>query len=143
MKEDVVAFVKEHIVATVSTCDGLHSHGVPVFYIFVKDDNAFYFLTKNKTQKHINIEINNKTALTIFTESPPTVFTANCVAEVIDFTSGVHKEYITKLVTIHSSQECYPTPISTLIDGDLSLVKLNVENCKLRSYKNEIDLLGA
>ncbi len=143
MEENVVAFVQEHLIAVVSTHDGSKSNGVPIYYLFEKGDNAFYFLTKNTTQKHVNIEKNNKASLTIFTEDPPTVFTADCVAEVIDFKSVEHIEHVNKLVAIHSSQECYPTPISMLKDGDFSLIKLSVENCRIKFYKEDIDLLYA
>ncbi len=143
MKENVASFIEEHIVAIVSTCDGLQPNGVPILYLYIKDDDAFYFLTKNNTRKHVNIENNNKASLTVFAEDPPTVFTADCVAEVFDFQSEKYREHVNKLVAIHSSQKCYPTPISTLKDGNLSLIKMSVENCKLESYKNDIDLLRA
>ncbi len=143
MKANMASLVKEHLVAIVSTCDGLRPNGVPIYYLYVEDVNAFYFLTNSNTQKHINIERNNKTTLTIFTENPPTVFTANCVAEVLNFKSEEHQDHVNKLVAIHSSQECYPTPISTLKDGRVSLIKLSVENCKLKSYERDIESLRA
>jgi uncharacterized pyridoxamine 5'-phosphate oxidase family protein len=143
MKENVISFVEENWVAYISTYDGSSSCGVPIYYLFVENDNAFYFLTKNKTKKYANIQKNNKASLTIFTENPPTVFTAVCAGEVFDFKSMEHIEYVNKLVAIHSSQECYPTPILTLKAGGLSLIKLRVKSCRLKSYKKNIGLLSA
>jgi hypothetical protein len=138
---DWVSFVEKHFVAIVSTHDSVTSYGVPIYYYFVKDDNAFYFITKSETKKYANIYNNKKASLTIFTENPPTVFTANCVAELIDFETYDCVKIKNKLVEIHSTQEFYPSPISTLTEGILSLIKLNVRDCKLKSYKKDIDLL--
>ena len=143
MKKKEVSFVQEHSIAIVSTYGGLRVNGVPIYYLFIKEDNAFYFLTNNQTQKHANIEENNKAAITIFTENPPVVFTASCVAEVFDLKSEEYSEHIYKLVAIHSSREFYPTPLLTFKNGDISLIKLSVEGSKLKSYKEVIDLLKA
>jgi len=138
-----ISFIQKHFVAIVSAHDSVTSGGVPIYYYFVKDDNAFYFITKSETKKHANIINNKKASLTIFTENPPTVFTANCVAELIDFETTDCVRIKNKLVEIHSTREFYPSPISTLKVGHLSLVKLNVKDCKLKSYRKDINLLNA
>ena len=140
---DWISFVEKYFVAVISTHDSVTSNGVPIYYLFVKDDNAFYFITKSETKKNINIKNNNKASLTIFTENPPTVFTANCVSELIDYKTDDCLKIINKLVAIHSTQKFYPSPISTIRDGILSLVKLNVKDCKFKSYKKDINLLNA
>ena len=137
------SFVQKHFVAIVSTHDSVASHGVPIYYYFVKDNNAFYFITKSGTKKHANIKNNKKASLTIFTENPPTVFTANCIAELIDFDTDDCAKIRNKLVEIHSTQEFYPSPIFTLKEGVLVLAKLNVTDCDFKLYMDEINLLNA
>ncbi len=137
------SFVQKHHVAIVSTHDSVTPNGVPIYYYFVKDDNAFYFITKSETIKYANIKKNKKASLSIFTENPPTVFTANCVAELIEFETNDYINIKNRLVEIHSTQEFYPSPISTVKDGILSLVKLIVNDCKLESYKKDINMLNA
>jgi len=139
---DWVPFVEKQFVGIVSTHDNVTSNGVPIYYYFVKDDNAFYFITKSETIKYANIKKNKKASISIFAESPPTVFTANCVAELIEFETNDYIKIKNKLVEIHSSQEFYPSPISTVKNGILSLVKLIVNDCKLKSYKKDINMLN-
>ncbi len=143
MKKQTVSFIQEGIIATISTCDGLIAHGAPIFYIFIEEENAFYFLTNTQTEKHANIEKNNNAAISIYTETPPIVFNANCVAEICDFKSGEYSEHVSRLVAMHSSQAFYPTPVSTFKDGEISLIKLNVECSDLKQYKKDIDSLSA
>ena len=50
------SFVQKHHVAIVSTHDSVTPNGVPIYYYFVKDDNAFYFITKSETIKYANIK---------------------------------------------------------------------------------------
>ncbi len=136
-----ILFIQKYFVAIVSTSDGQETQGVPIYYVFSEDDNAFYFITKKGTKKFINIEKNRKASLTIYTDRPPIVFTANCTAELFDFQSEQHASIANQLVVIHSSQDYYPSPISTLAGKDISLIKLNMENFELKSYKEDIELL--
>jgi len=138
-----VSFAQKHFIALVSTHNNVTSNGAPIYYYFAKDDNAFYFITKSETIKYTNIKKNNKASLSIFTENPPTVFTANCAAELIEFETNDYINIKNKLVEIHSTQEFYPSPISTVKDGILSLVKLTVNDCKLKSYNKDINMLNA
>ncbi len=143
MNKKTKAFVQEHYIAIVSTHDRRMPHGVPVYYIYVEEDNAFYFITKSETKKSTNLKQNKQAALTVVKENPPTVFTADCEAELLDFYSDDYVWIKNKLVEIHSTQDYYPSPISTLKNGEFSLIKLNVKNSNLKAYKKEIDLLSA
>ena len=143
MKTRWASFIQEHYIAIVTTHDNAWPQGVPIFYIFEKDENAFYFVSKSGTKKHANIQINNKASLTIYTETPPTVFTANCIAELSDFGSDKRVTIKNKLVEIHSTLDYYPSPLATLKDGVLTLVKLSVKSCSLKPYKKDIELLSA
>ncbi len=143
MKKQQVSFVQEHSIAIVSTSDNSDVYGAPIYYQFEQKENSFYFLTFSNTQKHANIEENKKAFLTIFNENPPTVFTAHCVGELLDSSKVEYSDIMLKLVAIHSSRECYPTPLATMKDGEVSLIRLNVESTEFKAYKVDIDLLRA
>jgi len=135
MNKPCVSFVKENFIAVISTQDNLRPYASPVYYYFSEDENTFYFITNSTTKKYSNIREKNQVSLTIFSEHPPRVFTANCTAQLSDFETSDKTDIKNKLVEIHSSQEFYPSPISSLEKGKISLVKLNAKNCKLKSFK--------
>ncbi len=143
MESHIVEFIQKHFIGIVSTHDGGHPHGTPIFYVYDEDKEVFFFVTKNRTKKYTNLENNKKASLTIFSENPPITFTANCNAELFDFESCDYMKIKNKLVNIHSTQDFYPTPIATLKDGVISLVKLNVIDCNFNSYISSINLLRA
>ncbi len=141
MNKDNKSFITERIVGIISTTNGQSMHGVPVYYHYVDYENAFYFLTKTVSIKYSNLGINNKASFTIFNEDPPEIFTADCEAELLSINDDNCSEKFIKLVEIHSSQIGYPTPVSTMTEGLLAIVKLNVIDFNYRSYIQDINLL--
>ena len=101
----------------------------------------FYFLTKTESRKYSNLEKNNKVSISIYSENPPVVYSAECVAELIDISDGNYSEKFTKLVQLHVNQQDDPTPVSTMREGLLAIVKLNVINFDYKSYIQDITAL--
>ncbi|MCP4078115.1 MAG: pyridoxamine 5'-phosphate oxidase family protein [Gammaproteobacteria bacterium] len=141
MNKDIKSFITERIIGIISTTNGQTLHGVPVYYHYVDYENAFYFLTKTVSKKYSNLEKNNKASFTIFNEDPPKIFTADCEAELLNINEDNCSDKFIKLVEIHSSQQGYPTPVSTMTEGLLALVKLNVNDFDYKSYIQDINLL--
>jgi uncharacterized pyridoxamine 5'-phosphate oxidase family protein len=138
MKNDELIFIEKHSVGIVSTCENGEPHGVPIYYHFNKEQEAFYFITKNKTKKYSNLEKNNKAFFTIFNEDPQVVFTAKCEVELLDCMESDCKEVIGSLIDVHSKQEYYPTPVEMLEEGSLRLVRLNTKEHKFVSYQKGV-----
>jgi hypothetical protein len=135
MDHDVISFLQECVVGVLSSCNNEEIHSVPVYYHFDATQNAFFFITKSKSNKITNIQKNKKASFSIYSESLPRVFTAKCSAEIFDVNNNLEFiETFRKLVEIHSTREYYPSPISTIKDGELKLVKLAVLDHQYKSY---------
>lgn len=50
-------------------------------------------------------------------------------------------DIIKKLAEVHSTREYYPSPIASMKDGELKLVKLKVLDYLFKSYVSEYDLI--
>ena len=134
MEKQSLDFIKEHSVAVLSTCSDGEPHGVPVYYLFVEEQNKFYFLTKDSTRKYNNLQKNSKAFLSIYDENPQAVFTADCDVHLID-RQGNFEEILSKLVDIHGEQAHQPTPASIQKEGSLRLVELTISKDRYVSYK--------
>lgn len=133
MEADVKDFVKDHSVGIISTCDNNEPHGVPVYYYF--DGDKFYFATKSKTKKIENIESNGNVFLMIYREEPQAVFTAKCKATLMDYKDSGCMGIVKHLVGVHASQDYYPTPLTALKEGNITVVELEVREHQFKSYK--------
>ncbi|MBT3203059.1 MAG: pyridoxamine 5'-phosphate oxidase family protein [Gammaproteobacteria bacterium] len=141
MNKAIKSFINKHIIGIVSTSNDRSVHAVPIYYHYIDHENAFYFFTRTASKKYSNLEKNNKASFTIFNEDPPVVFTADCEAELLNIDEGNYSDIFIKLVEIHSSQLGYPTPISTMAEGLLTLVKLNIIDFNYKSYIQDINSL--
>lgn len=141
MQKHIQSFITENIVGLLSTCNDQVAHGVPVFYLYLEPDNAFYFITKTESKKYFNLSENRMASLTIFSESPPTVFTAECRADILEFSFDKYAQIINSLIDMHSTQDYYPSPISTLKKGVLKLIKLEIIGFNYNSYGKDIEKL--
>lgn len=138
MSEDLLNFINSETVGVISTVNVKDSkpHSSPIYYFFSSDNESFYFITKDTTQKVGNIKDNSNVDFVIFSNSPQRVFRAECSAEIVTDDEG-SSEFISKLIDVHTHQEYYPTPISALKEGKLSLVRLKVLDYKYNVYKKK------
>lgn len=136
MDHNINSFLKESVVGVLSTSNNDEIHSVPVYYFHEATENAIYFITKSKSTKVTNIKKSKKASFSIYSETLPRVFNARCSAEVFDINNNSLKsiEIVRKLAELHSTREYYPSPISTIKDGDLRLVKLSVLDFHYKSY---------
>jgi hypothetical protein len=135
MQKNVQTFLTESTVGLLSTYNDLKPHGVPVFYLFKTEEKAFYFITKTESRKYINLAKNGVASFTIFCEKPPTVFTAECHTEILEFSFEKYSAIIKKLIDMHSTQDYHPSPISIHRKGLLKLIKLKISDFHYRSYQ--------
>jgi nitroimidazol reductase NimA-like FMN-containing flavoprotein (pyridoxamine 5'-phosphate oxidase superfamily) len=135
MDYHVISFLQECVVGVLSTYSHGEIHSVPVYYYHDETENAFYFITKSKSSKVTNIQKSKKASFSIYSEALPRVFNAKCSAEIFDVKNDSESmEIIRKLAEVHSTREYYPSPISSIKDGDLKLVKLTVLDYQYKSY---------
>ena len=136
MQKHIKSFINESSVGLIATCDHQKPHAVPVYYLLIEAENAFYFMTKTASNSYLNLKNNGRASITIFSEKPPTVYTANCESEILEFSveeySGIRK----KLIAMHATEDYYPSPVSTLRKGELKLVKLNILDSNYQSYSH-------
>lgn len=138
MNEETVKFLEERTVGVIGTSKDNTPHCVPIYYYFDKDAESFYFVTKSKTQKAENIVSNSKVFITVFSEEPQATFGARCDATILESNDADQKRVINELIGVHSGQEYFPTPLSALKDGDLTLVKLKIEDHNFSFYKQKL-----
>ena len=141
MGQHMKTFIKQQLIGLVSTCDGSTTHGVPIYYVYDDTQNCFYFLTKTASRKYSNLEKNNKASISIYSETPPVVYSADCVAELLEISDENCSEKFKQLVELHVSQKDSPTPISTMRGGLLVIVKLNIIDFDYKSYIQDISEL--
>jgi uncharacterized protein YhbP (UPF0306 family) len=134
MDTHLKSFLDECAVGVLSTCDKQEIHTVPVYYCFIEAQKAFYFLTKDKSTKTSILEKNNKANFSIYSETYPRVFTSRCRAEILDIDCPEGGEVVKKLAEVHSTREYYPSPIYTMKQGSLKLVKLNLLDFTFKNY---------
>lgn len=139
MQKHIKTFINENFVGLISTCGDQKPHGVPIYYLLVKEENAFYFMTKTASKSYLNLKKNCAASITIFSETPPAVYTADCETEILEFSMDEYSEIRKKLIGMHSTQDYYPSPVSTLKKGDLKLIKLKIIDFNYQSYSKDID----
>lgn len=139
MDHHISSFLEESVVGVLSTCNNGEIHSVPVYFYHDDTDNAFYFITKSKSTKVNHLKKNKQASFSIYSEALPRVFNAKCAVEIFDVqTNSLENiEIIRKLAEVHSTREYYPSPISTIKDGELKLVKLIVLDYQYKSYTAE------
>lgn len=142
MNNQAILFINQQNTGSVSTFDGAKPYGVPVFYLYVAEHNAFYFLTKTTSKKYANLQKYKVASFSVFANSPPVVYTADCSVELLDLMNKNHSDILKKLVSIHSTQDYYPSPISTLTEDSTSLVKLTITDYNFKSYSEDIKKLS-
>lgn len=136
MDYHISSFLKDSVVGVLSTLNNDEIYSVPVYYLHDKTENALYFITKSKSTKVKNIQKNKKVTFSVYSETLPRVFSAKCSAEILDVNDNSLDtiEIIRKLAEVHSTREYYPSPISTIKDGELKLVKLTFVDYYYKSY---------
>ena len=138
MEKNIITFIKEHSLATLSTCADNKPHGVPIYYYYSTEENTFYFVTKSETRKIANLKANPIAFLSVTRTNPPAVFTADCEAKIYTQDINTDKKRLDiakKLIKIHTEQEYYPTPLHSLKDGDLTFVSLQIKTHSYNDYR--------
>lgn len=132
-------FILDHHLAVIATCSGDNPHCTPVYYLYDEEKNLFYFVTKDETRKFSNIKDNKKVFLSIFNEKPQQVYSANCKAKILSQKKAGFDEVIERLIEIHAEQDYFPTPLSYLKEGKLSLIELSPEDSQFNSYHKKTE----
>lgn len=138
LEPGVQDFIQNHSVGVISTCSGNKPHAVPIYYFYDPEKNHFYFVTKSETKKVLNILENKNTFLTIYKEDPQATFTAECEARLLEHVEPDYTNITNHLINIHSIQDYYPTPLTMLKEGNLTLVELKVLSHTFRSYRQNV-----
>ncbi len=137
------SFLEECVVGVLSIYKNAEIHSVPVYYYYHQVEKAFYFMTKSKSAKIDYLTKNNKASFSIYSERLPRAYNAQCKAEIVDL-DGHHKvkaiHIIKRLAEVHSTQEYYPSPIASMKEGELKLIKLKVLDYQFNTYVPEFEL---
>ena len=141
MDNTVISFLADHSVGVLSTCNDGKPYGSPVYYHFTPEQKAFYFLTKNQSRKYLELNTNTQASFSVFSEAPPTSFLAECTAEILEFSLKAYQSIITRLIEIHSTRDYYPSPISTMMEGELKLIRLDLIDFSFNAYQRDIEKL--
>lgn len=130
------SFLGECVVGVLSTCHNDEIHSVPVYYFYRPSEKAFYFISKSKSQKIDLLKKNKSAAFVVYSETLPQTFTAQCRAEIVSLAKNDEQsnEIIKKLAEVHSTREYYPSPLSSMKEGELILVRLEVLDYQYKSY---------
>lgn len=134
MDQSVKSFLSQKVVGVLSSCDNGDVLTVPVYYVYDAEQDAFFFISKSKSSKISNIKKNNKVFFSVFSEKLPRVYNARCTADLHDIQSVGSFKIIKQLAEIHSTQEYYPSPIASIHEGELILVKLKVLESSFKSF---------
>lgn len=132
-KDAIGEFLRHHstgVLATVSE-EGQPSTST-IYYIVSKHDEIF-FLTKSGTTKSINLQQNNKAALTVVDTLQP--IAVNMTGSVIEITDTAQKDEVLQSVTklAYSLLHDY-APIIKLHKGSFAAMKFTPELAKLTDY---------
>lgn len=137
-------FIKQHPVGVLATASKTgEPHAAAVY--FVPDDNhSIYFLTKEDTQKHRNLQKNPRAAVTIYDAQTLETLQIEARAEILPDVSQFLELYNRILQASSRTTESERPPVSKLNAGDYFMYKLIPQSMRLADYskpdQGELDI---
>ncbi len=135
ISSEVRDFLLRQDIAVISSINRRGTVNGSVIYYLLGDENFFYFVTKNQTEKTQNILINPSVALTIFDEQERKTVQLEGVATIINEPNKI-KSVTSKLIKprVYAGSVAWP-PISLLIAGEFVVVCVQPTSMKFMDYK--------
>lgn len=133
-RANISEFIKKHPAGVLATANTSGSpHAACVYFVTDHDLNIF-FVTKEETTKHKNLQQNPLASLAIYDEQAQTTLQANGRAEVIE-DMELFSELFNKIldISVEGSGVSRP-PVSKLFAGNYFMYKLTPHTLRLAEY---------
>ncbi len=137
LTEEAQDFLLSQRVMVLSTVDPDGGpHAATVFYYLRPDRSfVFYFFSHSLTQKSQNLKMNNRAALTIFTQIDPVIVQAKGIVMPVEDEKEANMA-ISKLTDISvTSSQWYSPPISKIKAGELKVFKVKVDWLRYADFR--------
>ncbi len=136
-QDKIIKFLENHHVGVLATADNKAAPHAATIYFVVDDDLNFFFVTKEKTQKHKNLQENPHVALAVYEAKSQSTVQVQGKAE---FIKDVNKfmEIFKKLLKINSAtSDSDRPPVSKLFAGDYFMYRLHPDKVRLAEYMKQ------
>ena len=130
----IMSYIERNPVAVVGTAnaDGtLHGSAV---YSCVLSDHKVCFITKNLTQKYVNISERPQVSLTFYNEKESSTLQASGVATIVNDASLINT-IMDKIMQIHATRAEWLPPISKLRLGNYTVIAVSLTAARLAEYQ--------
>ena len=136
----IINYIDNNPAAVLSTVgeDG-SPHGA-VIYVCTASHHTLCFVTKNQTQKYLNLTKSPKVSLTIFNEKESSTLQASGRAYVAD-DPGMIDYVMDKVTKMHAMQASWLPPASKVQGGEYAVIGIELEQARLAEYRG-VDSVG-
>ena len=130
----IMNYIDRNPAAVVGT---LNEDGTPrgsVVYVCALSDQTVCFITKNLTQKYINLSARPQVSLTFLNERESSTLQANGVAHVANDAQLIDV-VMDKITKIHAIRAEWLPPISKLRSGNYAIICVKLTSARLAEYE--------
>lgn len=127
-------FIKQHPVGVLATASKQGEPHAAAVYFVSDDSRCIYFLTKEDTQKHRNLQENPRAAVTIYDAQTLETLQIEAKAEVLPDVSQFLDLYNRILKASSRTTTSERPPVSKLNAGDYFMYKLIPSSLRLADY---------
>lgn len=130
----IASYINKNPIATIGTIgEDSVPHGAAVYVYADQKEHTVYFLTKNKTQKYVNIQDNATVSLTIV--SPKENSTLQATGEAFTARDSQALDAVTKqMVRANPTASEWIPPISRLEAGQYVVVGIKLKHARLAEF---------
>jgi uncharacterized pyridoxamine 5'-phosphate oxidase family protein len=140
-KDSVDEFVKRYSTAVLSTVDEKGQPSSSTIFYTMGKNSELWFLTKSDTTKYINLQQNNKAALTIVDPQKPIAI--NMQGRVVEVSDTGERDSILQAITKLSSDTLHDyAPIIKLHKGSFKAMRFLPEQAKMTDYTKPLGQAG-
>ncbi len=133
-KPKITKFLTANQIGTLATADSSGQPHAATIYFVIDPDLNLYFITKEKTTKHHDLQQNPKASVAVHEPATQTTVQLNGKAEIIDDPSRVQQTFEHILAIATSTSQSGVPPISRLNAGNYVGYKLVTSTVRMATY---------